>query len=311
MKWFWGFLGGCVLGWTSACVGDSPPTRTLGDCLSEAQPNDGTPSCAETPFAAWTRPDLRDPLILAGSGAMVPLFSRLAQRFGTLGGPRVIVIPDSLGSGGGVRAAWDGAIDVAMMARPLTPAEAGLGLLRVAVARDIVLLAAHPEFPRDGFSAAELPALFVAGQGVRTDNDNDVVTPLLRDRAESANAALDLVVPGLETAREQAYASRRLRVLYSDQAMAAALLTMPGRFGVFSKTFLSVQRLPLKTLQIDGVVPSSENVLAQKYKAVRDVELVFRQDRATRTAAFVAFLRSDEARSLLLAMGCLLPTEKP
>ena len=95
--------------------------------------------------------------------------------------------------------------------------------------------------------------------------------PLLRDRSESANAALDRVVPGLYEAREQAYKQRRLRVLFSDRAMAKPLQGTPGSFGITSLSWLIANRLPLKVLGIDGVVPSVENANLHRYRATREL----------------------------------------
>lgn len=222
--------------------------------------------------------------------------------------PRIL-IEESIGSGGGIRAAFDGAIDLGMVSRPLNSEEQKLGLLVVPVGQDVVALVAHPSVPISGFAASELPALY---RGEKTKlPDGHTLVPLLRDRGESANAALDRIVPGLQEARELAYKQRRLRVLFSDRAMTEALAGTPGSFGVFSLSWLLAHRLPLKVLAIDGVVPSLENAETHRYRATRELYFVSRPERLVRAQPFLAFLQTSKAQALIRTYGYLPATERP
>ena len=73
--------------------------------------------------------------------------------------------------------------------------------------------------------------------------------------------------------------------------MAEAIAATPGSFGVFSLSWLLASRLPLKVLSIDGVRPSPEAVLAQRYLGSRELYFVARHERLPRTTAFLRFLR--------------------
>jgi len=270
-------------GLAAGCAGDLPPPP---------------PS-----LAATVRTPDRDALHLGGTGAMTPLITLLGEEWVRRGGTPPILVEESIGSGGGIRATYDGAIDLGMVSRPLSGEEQKLGLLVIPVGRDIVALVAHPGLFVDGFSSAELPALY-RGEQTRFGNGTTAV-PLLRDRSESANAALDHMVPGLHQAREHAYRQRRLRVLYSDRAMAETLAGTPGSFGVFSLSWLIAYRLPLKILRINGVHPSPESVLEQRYRGSRELYFVARPERLPRATTFLAFLRSAEARALIRSYGYL------
>lgn len=108
---------------------------------------------------------------------MTPLAMALAREASALTGLRVRVEP-SIGSGGGIAAARDGAVDLGLVSRPLRPDESG-DLERVDLARDAVVLAAAVEVPVDGLSSDELHQLY--------RGELHGLTVLLRDEAEPAN----------------------------------------------------------------------------------------------------------------------------
>ena len=202
------------------------------------------------------------------------------------------------------------AIDLGMISRPLDASERALGLIEVKIARDAVVLAGHPAIEAAGVSSEELRQLY-AGER-RTFADGSPAVLLLRDRKESANAALERVVPGLLSLREASYRDHRHAVLYHDGAMAGALSATPGALGVFSLGALLAHGLALKVLNLDGRAPTLAALADGSWQATRDLSFVFRPDRAERTRAFLTFVTSREGRQITLASGYLpLPSALP
>lgn len=253
------------------CAGDPPPP----------------PASTATAVLA-PRPEV----LAAGTGAMTPLAIALARDASAGTGVRVRVEP-SIGSGGGIAAARDGAVDLGLVSRPLRPEEAA-GLERVDLARDAVVLAAAADVPVDGLSSDELHRLY--------RGELRGLTVLLRDEAESANTALESTQPGLAEERRRSAASGRFRVLDHDDAMALALATTPRAVGVFS---LAALRPPLRALRIDGVIPSADSVDRGRWRAVRTLGVVFRPERRERVASFLALATSERGRVLIHALGYL------
>jgi phosphate transport system substrate-binding protein len=160
----------------------------------------------------------------------------------------------------------------------------------------------------DSITTGELVALY-AGER-RTFADGTPAVMLLRDRGESANLALEQMVPGLTAARETAYRKRLLRVLYHDSAMAEALAATPGAIGVFPLGAVTTYRLPLKILALDGIRPSPAAVRQGRWRASRPLFLVVRTDRMERAAPFLSFVISPEGRRITEDSG-YLPPETP
>jgi phosphate transport system substrate-binding protein len=223
---------------------------------------------------------------------MTPLAMALAREASAGTGLRVRVEP-SIGSGGGIAATRDGAIDLGLVSRPLRPEEA-TSLERVDLARDAVVLAAAADFPLEDLSSADLHRLY--------RGELRGLTVLLRDEPESANAALESIHPGLADERRRSAASGRFRVLDHDDAMALALATTPRSVGVFS---LASVRPPLRPLRIDGVAPSSESLARGTWRAVRTLGVVFRPERRDRVRPFLALAASERGRALIRSLGYL------
>jgi phosphate transport system substrate-binding protein len=243
-----------------------------------------------------------DALLAMGSGAATPLLQALARAYAAGHPPLPVRVEPSVGSGGGVAAATDGAVDLGLVGRALRPPEAS-ALELVPLALDAVVLAAAPDVERDGLTREELLLLYA---GDRASG----LTLLLRDPAETANEALEAAFPELQRLREAGAASARFRVLDHDDAMAHALLTTPHGVGVFSFGAILTWRLPLRPLALNGVRPSVEALARKQWPAIRRLGMVFRTERRGRIGPFLAFVASPEGRAITRAAGYLpLPEE--
>jgi phosphate transport system substrate-binding protein len=261
----------------AACAGDPPPPP----------PVQANGVLAPTP----------DALLAMGSGAATPLLQALSRAYAAAHPALPVRVEPSVGSGGGISAATDGAVDLGLVGRGLRPAEAA-ALEVFPLALDAVVVAAAPDVERQGVTREELRQLYAGERG-------SGLTLLLRDPAETANDALERAYPELRALRESAAASSRFRVLDHDDAMAHALLTTPRSVGVFSFGAILSWRLPLRPLALDGVRPSVEALAEKRWPAVRPLSIVYRSERRVRIAPFLAFVASAEGRAVTRDAGYL------
>ncbi len=246
-----------------------------------------------------------DPAVLriAGTGTGIPLVARLADAWNArLVGLPVVVEP-SVGSTGGIRAARDGAVDLGISARPLSPSEQGDGLRALPLARDAVVVAVHPATRVRDISSSALVDL-LAGRSSRFA-DGTPATVLLRDRDDTAHSALERMIPALHPAREQAYAQKRFRVLRHDDSMGEAISSTPGALGPFSLGAIVASRLPLEVLAIDGVRPTLTALEEGRWVASRDISFVVRTDREARVASFLSFVAGADGQRMIREAGYL------
>lgn len=244
-------------------------------------------------------------LHIAGSGSNIPMTKALlAARYGHRH-DRVVVHP-SIGTGGGVRALRDGAVDVAMISRPLDPEEAE-ALVVIPWARVPVVVAVHPSVPVAGLATAELIEIY-GGQRT-TWSDGTPVVVLQRERGDSSHRAFDVRVPGFREVNEAAYQARRFRVLYHDVAMLDALESVEGAIGLVGSGV--VPDASYRVLALDGRMPTPETVASGEYPFTKDLAFAMRGVPTGLARDFMTFIHGDEARRVVRAFGSVsLPEER-
>ncbi|HSB79085.1 MAG TPA: substrate-binding domain-containing protein [Candidatus Methylomirabilis sp.] len=245
------------------------------------------------------------PLIFAGSGSNVPITRLLAEAFRLVHPEITIEIPASLGSGGGIRAAADGAIAVGLISRPLKDAEQGWGLTVLPYAKTAVIVGVHPSVAEDGITYEELVLIF---RGIKTRwQDGHPIVVLTREPGDSSLEVLERDIPGFLAASAESYRTRRWKTLYTDQEMTATLARTPYALGIADLGTVAAERLPIRALKLNGHVASPEHVRSGSYPLVKTLAFVFRRDRLPAGArAFLDFVRGPAGAKILQANGYVL-----
>ncbi len=242
-------------------------------------------------------------LHIAGSGSCIPLTRMLA---GTAM-QRLDVSPEvhaSIGSGGGIRALRDGAIDLAVVSRTLRDEEIEAGLVYTPFARIPVVVAAGLDVSDRGVSYAQLEALFAGRQDTWSDGSNVVV--LLREAGDSSHRVVEAVVPGLAEITAQARTSGVVRVLYHDAAMQVALANTSGALGLHGNG-VDASLAGFRALAVEGIEPTEANVESGRYPFVKELAFVTDGPPAGEVKTFVDFALSPNGRALLRVRGGVPP----
>lgn len=284
-----GLITAAVLSLLRAASGPRPPFLDM-------------PASSAAPAAASVSPRARaGSLIVAGSGSNLPLTRALVEAFLRRRQDAKIIVPESIGSSGGVRAARDGAIDVGLISRPLSEEEAKLGLTVTPYARVPIVVAANPSVADACVRSLDLPPMY-AGLAPRWSDGGRVVM-LQRERGDSSFLAVSRLVPGLDAANDEAYRDARWRVLYDDRSMQEALMATEGAAGIFDLGAISAQRLPIKVLCVDGVAPSVEGAASGRYPYWKDLSFVLPRALSALAGDLVRFAAGAEGRAITLGLG--------
>ena len=246
---------------------------------------------------------------LAGSGSNIPLTRALAEAFEVARPDLHVVVFASIGSTGGVQAAYDDVIDLGLVSRPLRDSEAALGLHVVPYARVPVVVAVNLGVPDDSLEPADLVEIYAGRRSVWSDGTPIVV--LQRERGDSSHQSVADAVPGFEAVNEAAYREQRWRVVDSDQAMQEALSITAGAIGVFDLGAIVLQRLPVKPMLIDGIAASEASVQSRRYPFSKDLAFVSVDQPAGAVADFLGFVDGEQGRRLMRASGYIpLPEDQ-
>jgi phosphate transport system substrate-binding protein len=258
-----------------------------------AMPGNGNSMAAETPSS---------PLIFAGSGSNVAITRLLAEAFHRVHPGITIEIPESIGSGGGTRAAADGAVAVGMISRRLKESEQSWGLTVLPYATTAVIVGAHPAVAEDGITFDELVLIF---RGIKTRwQDGHGIVVLTREPGDSSLEVLEHKIPGFLAASTESYRSRRWKTLYTDQEMTRMLAQTPYALGLADLGIIMAERVPVKALKLNGLVPAAEHVRSGRYPLAKTLAFAFRRDRLPAGAqAFMDFVRGPAGAKILHAYG--------
>jgi phosphate transport system substrate-binding protein len=243
------------------------------------------------------------PLVFAGCGSNGPITRLLTQAFSEARpGTRFDVRP--VGSTNGIWLAAAGAVPVGLISRPLTDAERTLGLVAMPYARTALVIAAHPSVRDDNITTEELVATY-KGARARWRNGQQIVL-LSREPGDSAVSMLARQVPGFQTAYLDSQRAGRAVLAYSEQAMVRALASRPNALGFTDLGTLTIERLSMNALRVNGVQPTLDTLENGRYPFVKTLAFVYRPDKVPPALkSFMDFVRSAPGERLLRANGYL------
>lgn len=238
---------------------------------------------------------------VGGTGSALGTLKLLAQAYGASpAGARLNVLP-SLGSSGAIRALLGGALQIAVSARQLTPAEVGAGAVAVECGRTPLVFATAADNPVNGITTQELIDVYL---GNKTSwSDGSKLRLVLRPSGDSDSDALRALSPAMREALAIAEQRRGQLVASTDQDAASSIESIPGAVGTSTLALLLSENRDLKALALDGVVPTALAVAVGEYPLHRSLYLVTGPATTALALAFVAFVRSAAGAEILHKTG--------
>jgi phosphate transport system substrate-binding protein len=242
-----------------------------------------------------------DTLVFAGCDSNVPV-TRLLGRIFMRRHPNVKIRIETVGSTNGVALAAAGTVHLGLISRPLRDAEKGRGLTFVPYATTPVVIAAAPDVTDTAITAADLLS-FYRGTKFQWSSGRAIVL-VTREDGDSSVAALKRLMPGF--AEAYASGSHRAHFTYSEPMMHEALLTFPFAIGLSDLGTITLERLPIKVLSIDGIAPTLENIASGRYLFTKTLGFVWREGVLPDSArSFIDFVQSAEGAIILTSSGYL------
>jgi len=224
-------------------------------------------------------------------------------------GIRVQVVP-SLGSSGGIKALFEGALDLALSGRPLKEEEKARGALSQELVRTPFIFVTHLGVAKDAVTTREVEQIY-AGE-LTAWPDGSRIRLILRPTRESDSLILLAISPALEQAHRAAVNREGMIIAITDQENVERLARIPGSFGQTTLTQLMSEKLDLKVLAYNGVKPSVKALASGEYKLAKIIFLVTRNGTTSPAAQkFVQFLHTGKARKLLAEAGNLVSNVRP
>ena len=259
-------------------------------------------------------------LQIAGSTTVLPIAEECARVFMEQHpGDRVFV--SGGGSSHGVKAVADGTMSIGTASRDLTDSEmeAHPDLAPHAIARDGIAIVVHPENPVDGLTMEELQGIYTGEITNWKDvggEDSEIAEAssegIIRDIVKFFNCGEDsgiMVVSREEGSGTRSYFEDAVIKSTGKEITDHAIIqdsngkirtTVAGDKHSIGFLSLGYASSDVKTVALDGVAPSTENVRSGEYAISRTLLMITKGDPGEDEQAFLDFVLSEAGQKIVL-----------
>jgi phosphate transport system substrate-binding protein len=243
-------------------------------------------ACADTKAAE---------LPVVGTGDGIELLRALGAAFMADHPQTNILVPPSIGSGGGVAAVGSDKEVLARIARPLSDSERALGLVATPVFRLPSAFFVHRSVGITKLTASQLAAIYAG----KVTNWREVggadlrIKVVRREEVDSTLAVLRQSMPGWK----DLVITEKSKTAVTTQDCIDSVKQVEGAigFGPFTKPL----EMELSVLRIDGHYPTDPD-----YPSAVTLAFVHKETTVTEEArAFIAYAQTNRASTLLTSMG--------
>jgi phosphate transport system substrate-binding protein len=234
-------------------------------------------------------------ITVAGSTSIMPFSEKLAEHF-MMEQPDITVDVQGGGSSAGIQACINKTVDIGMSSRDLKGDEKML--TETAICHDGIAIVVHPKNPIKNVGIARIRDIYAGTitnwkQLGWIDRQIDSVT---REEGSGTRGAFEeLVMGGAEI-------SDRIMVQDSNGSVREVVATDPYAIGYIS---LGVVSSRVKVLSVGGVMPTTQNILAKRYRIVRPFLYLSNGELTATAKLFVDYVLSREGQSILRKEGLI------
>lgn len=214
----------------------------------------------------------------------------------------VTLVPN-LGSTGAMRALLAGAIDIAVISRPLKAEETAPGLVSFEYGRSPFVLVTSKSGVKNITAGTLADAL--SGR-VNTWPDGEQLRFVMRPESDGDNIYLASFSPEIAASLKLAHKRPGLIMASTDQEAADQAERVAGSLAVNTLALVQSERRKLNVLPFNGAMPSVKALAEGTYPYFKPLLMVTRGAPAGPSARFMAFTKSPQGRAILEANGHLV-----
>lgn len=244
----------------------------------------------------------KDRLVIAGTGDSQTILRVLAQEYNQSQTDVEVVIPDSIGSGGGIRGLAKGRFTLARTARPVKDKEQTGSLQEHLFALSPVVFVTSTALNESGSLSSQQILDIYSGKISQWDEVGGQNAPIYavdREPGDSSRSVIEKKLPGFKELNSVA------KVFFSTPEATEAIAQHDNTLGYLPMSIAMAQELNIFT--INGIAPDVQSVNAGTYPYVTRFYLVSDGEPTGHEKRFIDYLKSSEARTILNENG-LIPT---
>lgn len=234
-------------------------------------------------------------LIIPGTGDGLEMLRHLAAAYSDKHPGTNVIVPPSIGSGGGkIAVAQDRAL-LGRVAVPLSAADEAVGIVAVSIVRVPTVFFAHPSLQITNLTSEQIAEIFAGNIKSWADvgGPDERIRVVRREEADSTLQVLRATMP----AWKDLVITERSKTAVTTQEAFGAVSQFEGAigFGPYSTAIESQFRV----LKVDGKHPTSAD-----YPSFTTIRLIFKRDHVTdEIESFINFATSAEAARIFASYG--------
>lgn len=232
---------------------------------------------------------------IVGTGDGMDLLTALGNSYTADNPGTVVIVPPSIGSGGGIAAVGSDEETLGRVARRLKPSERKLGLIETPIFRLPAAIYTHPDVGVSSLTSGQLKSIYAG----KIRNWKEVGGPDLRIkvvRREDTDSVLRVLRDTMPGWKELEITTRS-KTAFTTQESFETVVEVPGAigFGPYSKNVES----SLNVLRIDGKYPTEPN-----YPSGVTVAYIHKEDTVSDVEREVMkYAQTEKAQQLVVSMG--------
>lgn len=231
---------------------------------------------------------------VVGSTSIQPFAELLAEKYAEKH-PQETVDVQGGGSTAGLQAVANGLADIGMCSRSLNPTEAE-AFTGTVIARDGLAIVVNPANPVNELTTAQLRGLFAGSikNWKEVGGLEEPVRPITREEGSGTRESFVHLVMAKE---------RIARRALTQESNGAVKELVKGDRAAIGYMSLGLVGRELKAVRVDGVAPTSANVLAKTYKLARPFLFVTKGTMRPEAQRFFDDVLSPESQKALETEG--------
>lgn len=255
---------------------------------------------AKEPPADTAKDKVEGTIEIIGSTSVQPIAESLGEAF-MAKNQGVTINVQGGGSSVGVKSALDKLCDIGNASRNLKDSEKGQGLIENVVALDGIAVVVHPSNPASDLSVEQVKKIYM-GEITNWSEVGGADKDIIVFNREAASGTRGAFIDLTDLEEKQDDGSRKLLITEkaleanSNGALKTSISTKENAIGYVSLGSLDET---IKTVKIDGVEATAENVQAGTYTLYRPFLMLTNGEPNELTQAFLDFIMSDEGQQIV------------
>jgi phosphate transport system substrate-binding protein len=241
-------------------------------------------------------------IVVPGTGACEGILQVLASEFNAKYPGLEVIIPKSIGTGGGIKAAYTEAFPLARVGRPLKGDELKLGLTFLPFANDAVVFAVGKNVGIKSLTVGQLGDIF-KGKIVNWQELGGAKSPIRVLGRQSNESSLEIISQCLAPFKEKVFTDQA-KIAFHDYEMVDLLNKFPTSIGFLTNSSAFVPGNTMKVIGIDSVAPTAENLRSRRYPLMATYGLVYKKGKLNNIAIeFIDFIFSEKGQRIIETHG--------